>query len=232
MRSFVRTREAWLRHPVGERLLRAEHQRVAEVLQNLFGYYLVQAGGWGAHATLCDTSRIRHRFVLDTLADGADLVADPQRWPLASDSVDVVVLPHTLELVANPHAVLRETERVLIGEGHVVLLGFSPWSAWGAWRAFARGRGVPWSGRFISERTARDWLALLGFDTLALYHHAYGLPLRAEWQDRALERVGASRVPVLPAGGYTLVARKRVIPATPVRPRWSPTTRLAGTVRA
>ena len=63
MERFVRTREAWLRHPVGARLLHAEQQRVTEVLQNLFGYYLVQAGGWGAHATLCGGSRITTQFL-------------------------------------------------------------------------------------------------------------------------------------------------------------------------
>ncbi len=232
MQSFARTRDDWLRHPVGARLLRAEQQRLAQVLPNLFGYYLVQAGGWGAHTNLCTDSRIRHRFILDDVPEGADLVADAERWPLASDSVDVVVLPHSLELVVNPHRVLRETERVLIAEGHAIIIGFNPWSAWGMWRWAARRRGVPWAGRFLSEGTVRDWLALLGFDTLALYHHGYGLPVRAEWQDRVLERLGASRMPVFPAGGYTLVARKRVVPATPIRPRWSPTARLAGTVGA
>ena len=45
--------------------------------------------------------------------------------PLASQSVDLVALPHVLEGHPNPHEVLREVERVLIPEGQVVLSGFN-----------------------------------------------------------------------------------------------------------
>lgn len=218
----ARRRDAWLRHPVGARVLAAEQARLAEILPNLFGYYLLQAGGWGRHTALCDDSRIRRRFVMDTnLKHDPDLVAQADAMPVLSDSIDVVVLPHTLELADEPHRVLRETERVLIGDGHVVVLGFNPWSTWGLWRLFLRGRGVPWSGRFLSERTLCDWLALLGFDVVAVYRHSYALPVRLGWLDQLLERAAQRGWP-LPAGAYVLVARKRTVPLTPLRPRWRP----------
>lgn len=222
MPTKARRRDAWLRHPVGTRVLEAEQARLAEVLPNLFGYYLLQAGGWGRHIALCDDSRIRRRFLADTNTKrDPDLVAQPDALPILSDSIDVVVLPHTLELAGEPHRVLRETERVLIGDGHVVILGFNPWSAWGLWRLFLRRRGVPWSGRFIAERTLRDWLALLGFDIVAVYHHSHALPARLGAIDRWLERAAERGWP-LPAGAYVLVARKRTVPITPLRPRWRP----------
>lgn len=222
----TRRRDAWLRHPVGARVLRAERARLDRILPDLFGYNLLQVGGWGRHAALCGASRTGRRFLVDQSGPDVDLVADPEYWPIASDCIDVVVLPHTLELVAEPHRVLREAERVLIGEGHLVVLGFSPWSAWGLWKLLLRRRGVPWSGRFISEARLRDWLALLGFDVLAVHRHSYAPPVRMgrvaewfEWAGRAGNPIGA--------GAYTLLARKRVFGMTPLSPGWRPSRGLA-----
>ena len=38
--------------------------------------------------------------------------------------MDLVVLPHTLELSHDPHAALREVQRVLVHEGRVAIAGF------------------------------------------------------------------------------------------------------------
>jgi SAM-dependent methyltransferase len=50
------------------------------------------------------------------------------RWPASfdalpfpSDSIDLVVLPHSLELAHDPHQMLREVERVLRPEGRLVI---------------------------------------------------------------------------------------------------------------
>jgi len=74
-------------------------------------------------------------------------------------------LPHVLEFSAQPHALLREAERVLRAEGSVVISGFNPLSLWGAARALGwERRQVPWCGRFIGLLRLKDWLALLGFE--------------------------------------------------------------------
>ncbi len=189
MKISTRRRDAWLRHPFGARLLATERALMDAVLHNLFGYYLIQVGGWGRAAYLCDASRIRHQYIVDDRGNDADLFADPDAWPIASDSVDVVVLPHTLELTADPHAVLREAERVLIGEGHLVVLGFSPWSLWRFFR--------PGKGRLVSEWRLKDWLALLGFDVVQVRRHS------PKWL----------------GGAYVLLAKKKVAGMTLVGPK-------------
>ncbi len=46
--------------------------------------------------------------------------------PFESQSVDLIVMPHTLEFTADPHGLLREVERVLIPEGRLVIIcGFN-----------------------------------------------------------------------------------------------------------
>jgi len=115
---------------------------------------------------LCGASRVSHCIVIspDT-GEAANLYAGGDRLPLASESVDVFVLPHTLEFHPNPHALLREVDRVLIPEGHVVILSFNPWSLWGVFRVLLGWRKqMPWCGQYYSRPRLRDWLSLLGFD--------------------------------------------------------------------
>ncbi|MBT1649187.1 methyltransferase domain-containing protein, partial [Klebsiella pneumoniae] len=45
------------------------------------------------------------------------LVCDYDALPFEPSSLDLVVLPHTLELSRDPHHTLREVERVLVPEG-------------------------------------------------------------------------------------------------------------------
>ena len=59
------------------------------------------------------------------------LYCDFDALPFPQHSVDLVVLPHSLELARDPHQTLREVERVLVPEGRVVIAGFNPASLWG-----------------------------------------------------------------------------------------------------
>jgi SAM-dependent methyltransferase len=138
--------------------------------------------------------------------------------PFASDSIDAIVLPHTLELVEDPYAVLREAERVLCAEGCLIICGFNPWSGWGARRLFAhylrRPAFPPGTRRLLSELRLRDWVALLGFDVASVYGYLGMLPIAST----------AGRCEVAPhaawrAGAYMLKARKRMQTMTLVRPK-------------
>ena len=202
-----------------------ETARLSAILSNLFGYHLLQVGQLG-DADLLAGSRITHRVVVGVEADSEariGLYARADALPLASDSTDVVVLPHTLEFEADPHQVLRETERVLIPEGHVVILGFNPWSLWGLWRLFLRrGAYPPWCGNFRSLTRIKDWLALLGFDTIEEHGYFFRPPLqnvRVMQKLSFMENLGARWWPGL-AGCYVLLARKRVATLTPIKPSW------------
>jgi SAM-dependent methyltransferase len=224
----------WYASPLGRSLLGFEREELDKVLPGLFGFYLVQVGA-AMDEYLLGCSRIRlhivmddHRRVAEACAPGQLLgvYAHGATLPVQSDSVDVVVLPHTLEFEAAPHDTLREVERILVAEGHVVILGFNPWSLWGLWRLFRWNRRShpPWHGVFRGTLRIKDWLALLGFDLLLSrsyffrppLHHA-GMMRRLLW----LERLGARLWPYL-GGGYIIVARKRVVTLTPIKPRWRP----------
>lgn len=215
---------AWYKLNLGRYVLEDERERLDNILPDLFGYHLLQAGRM-ADADLLQTSRISHRMIMDSDGDvtnpASALYGRADALPIASDSLDVLVLPHTLEFEPDPHQVLREAQRALIAEGCLVILGFNPWSLWGLWRLARRNSDKPpWCGRFLSLMRIKDWLALLGFDVVETHPYLFRPPLQHEGIMKKLnfmETTGARLWPNL-AGGYVIVAKKRVIALTPIRP--------------
>ena len=229
--STAQSLSEWLVTAHGTAIAAIEIAQVRELLANLFGYHIVQIGD-PSLPSLIDHSRIAHRVRIGCTAElgNVDLCAVPGALPIAPNSVDVVVLPHALEFAINPHEVLREAERVLIGEGHLLIVGFNPWSSFGLWRRAIGWRGVaPWSGRFLSLTRLHDWLGLLGFEVERVVRASFRPPLaHAQWHQRIefLERMGGHLWPLL-GNVYVVLARKRVALFTPVRERWRKRRRLA-----
>ena len=215
----------WYEQPLGQALLSEELEELERVLPGLFGYHLLQVGRW-ARCDAFNSTLINHCMVMVPGAgysDRAGLLGDPAALPLAAESVDVVILPHVLEWHGDPHQVLREIDRVLVPEGHVVIMGFNPMSLWGLWRALRLGRGpVPWCARFMTIRRTVDWLKLLGFKRVACRRYFFRPPVIHAGVMRHLdfmERLGRRWWPRL-GGAYMLVSRKKVVTMTPIRPRW------------
>ncbi|TLZ14859.1 MAG: class I SAM-dependent methyltransferase [Gammaproteobacteria bacterium] len=152
---------------------------------------------------------------------GADIIARPSQLPLIGDSIDAALLPHTLEFAPDPYAILREVDRVLGGEGQLLVLGFQPWSLWGMRARWSRAGFPPGMRRVLSQRRLREWLVLLGFEVIATQHYLYLGP----WSRGLASGEGAGRMLrrgltyPLAAGAYLLRARKRLYTLTPIRLR-------------
>jgi len=216
---------AWFRAEPGAIVCAIEQRLLGRVLPDLFGYHIVQLGSH--HGTgLCGTSRISHQVRVDLGHEANPAVhlhCAEDALPFAPNAIDVLVLPHVLEFADDPRRVLREAERVLIGEGHIVIVGFNPWSLYGAWSLACRWGGrPPWVGRFIGVARVKDWLQLLGFDIQHVLRGAFRPPCRHPGLNRRLafvERLGAFAWPWF-ANVYVLVARKRVEGVTPLKASW------------
>ena len=178
----------------------------------------------GVYLAYLDACPIRRKTVVTlriVAAVSSSLVADVARLPFASDSVDALIMVHTLDFSSDPHQVLREAERVLIAGGRVIVIGFNPYSLWGLWRLFGRWRGsVPWCGQFLSYPRLNDWLTLLGFGIEGTDVMEFRPPTRSSAHLDAVERFGRRVCPML-AGVYVVRAVKRVSRVTPVRQHWS-----------
>ncbi len=217
----------WFACDQGSLLLEDEIKRIAQQLYALFGYHILQIGNIGG-GNFLNGSKISHKIIAGLIPDeqlkqNSAFYCDCNNFPVMADSVDVVVLPHVLEFQANPHQVLRETERVLIGEGHIVILGFNPLSLWGFWRLFlAWGDRPPWQGHYIGLTRIRDWLKLLDFEVIKLERFYFRPPFRSLkllQKIEFMEKLGSYCWPWL-GGIYLLVAKKRVVPLTPIKLQW------------
>jgi len=234
---------AWLRTAPGRYLLAWEQDRLDHAVTDAFGFHAVQLGlpeidglranrmphRWVATDSLMVPEALPMPPPTDTLIttlsphEPTSLHCDFEALPFPNASIDLVVLPHALELARDPHLTLREVERVLVPEGRVVIAGFNPASLWGLRqrtghlrRALGLGRErslyLPRAGEFIGYWRLRDWLRLLGFEVEAGRFGCWRPPLNSEkWLQRFawMDPVGDRWWPVLGAV-YFLVAVKRV----------------------
>jgi len=173
----------WLDEPRGKGLLWEEGRLMRAALDRVFGDYLLQVGIWGATDQFLRYSRVRHSALISAQTGSfqsnaedpvSRVVTDPEHLAVASDSVDAVLLPHTLETTANPHQLLREVDRVLRPEGRLIVLGFNSPSWWSLRQKFSDGGFLPGVDHFQGHHRVTDWLHLLGFhtDKPCFYHPA------------------------------------------------------------
>jgi SAM-dependent methyltransferase len=210
---------AWYATALGQHVLAREQAYIDRAVTDVFGYNAFQLGM--AEHDLLRASRITLRVRVD-VGGAAQIRADFDRLPVASNCADLVLLPHVLEFSGNPHQILREVARVLLPEAHVVIACFNPWSLWGFRRMLDSRDQYPWRGRFINLPRLKDWLALLDFEIVGGQMGCYAPPcIQQKWLDRFgfMEEVGDRWWPM--AGGvYFLQAVKRVHGMRLIMPAW------------
>ena len=234
---------SWLQTAPGRVLLEWEQDRLDHAVADAFGFHALQLGlpeleGLRANRmphrwVACDSLVGHEALPLPPPSDElitSQLAVEPialycefDALPFPENSIDLVVLPHSLELARDPHRTLREVDRVLVPEGRVVIAGFNPASLWGLRQRAGRvrrGMGfgrdaplyLPRAGEFIGYWRLRDWLHLLGFEVEGGRFGCYRPPLMSPtWLERFgwMDRVGDRWWPVLGAV-YFLAAVKRV----------------------
>ena len=219
----------WFATPPGRYLLAWERAQLDLAVADIFGFHALQLGM--PELPGLANNRMPHRWLATSVAaSGAAFVTDFSALPFQANSLDLVLLPHALELASDPHTTLREVERVLVPEGRVVICGLNPVSLWGLRQRRTRlyhrlGLGplfLPEAGVFIGYWRLRDWLRLLGFEVevarFGCYRPAFS---NQKWLQHFgwMERAGARWWPILGAL-YFLVAVKRVHGMTLLSPAW------------
>ena len=251
----------WFQTPPGRYLLAWERAQFDSTVADIFGYHALQLGlpeldalranrmphRWLASSTVLHPATPTGPDPAHRVFDGVQdrprptrtaLMTDFAALPFPANSLDLVVLPHALELNVDPHTTLREVERVLVPEGRVVISGLNPASLWGLrqrrahmYRRFGVGElFLPEAGDYIGYWRMRDWLRLLSFEVevgrFGCYRPAVASEKwlqRFEWMDRA----GNRWWPILGAV-YFLVAVKRVRGMRLVGPAWKTVPSRAG----
>ena len=215
--------QRWLQTPLGSSLLQQEARVVEEAFDGMFGEQCLQLGYWGDPKTFVRLARTQRCALITEFpqTDGVSAIGQLHRLPVQDDSIDLVILPHTLDFSDRPHAVLREVHRVLRANGQLIVLGFRPGGLWGL-RRLVPGAGMPPGElHLVSDRRLRDWLKLLDMRIHGLtgYFFRWPLPGLKGKASPQWERRGRRWWPELSAC-YMLSAQKRISTLTPVRPLW------------
>jgi len=233
--------QQWFETPPGRYLLAWERAEFDRAVADIFGYHALQVGL--PELDTLQANRMPHKWLALSEPSSVqgpvkpDIVTSFSALPFEENSLDLVVLPHSLELNLDPHATLREVERVLVPEGKVVICCLNPASLWGLrqrrahlYRRFGFGDlYLPDAGDYIGYWRLRDWLRLLSFEVETSSFGCWRPAFASEqWLDRFawMDPVGERSWPIFGAV-YFIVAVKRVRGVTLIGPAWKKAKRLA-----
>lgn len=228
--------KSWQDLPNGDAIVSSIEEKLQPWWQKFFGYHLLKVGAL-SHDIDTNNSPIKHQItccVSKSCAENTALennerqhsdciVGELDDLPLLEHSVDVCLLSHTLEFSLDPHHVIREANRVLIPNGYIVITGFNPFSLAGLNRFMPyRKNHTPWNEHFFSPMRVKDWLHLMGFEILSDERCLYS-SLVGNMSERNVVknwRKFASNYLTSLGSVYIIIAKKRVLPLTPIKPKW------------
>ena len=230
----------WYEGLLGRSALDTLENVCAELMSEAFGYYAIQTGILSGKHDLLKASRIattfsiananvKHHQQQQAVPKKISVISSPEQLPVATDNVDLVVASHVLESSQDPHQVLREIDRVLVPEGHCILIGFNPLAhvkMGGLLSALKKDK----DNRAPSMFRIKDWFSLLGFEVLESHY----VGLRPNIKNKKLfakmgwmENWGEFAGPAL-GKLYVLHVRKQVIAMRPHKKIWRAPAVLSG----
>ncbi len=217
----------WFSYGAGLSVSNLESALLKNLSKDIFGYHLILIEDFGNISKAFQECPVNCQTILRESIkspEKSSIHARGEEMPLANDSIDLAVLPHTLDFSEDPQQILRETERVLIPEGRLLIVGFNPISLWGVWRIFFRKFSkIPWCAHFFTQRRISDWLSLLGFDiecvdVCSFFPPVKNRPLQKYFS--SIEKFGSKYLTMV-AGIYVVRAVKRVSTVRPIESRWA-----------
>lgn len=215
----------WYHHTMlGQRLIASERDLVARGLAGRFGSHLLQLDS-GLHEPLFEQRLYGCGTLVCQLENRAPcpvVRADAEALPFEPESIDALVMHHTLDQCDNPYQAVREAALALRPGGLLVIVGFNPFSAWGLRALLSRAQAGIWRSRFIRSGRVADWMQVLDFELERHEKHLFFPPHQQPGWMRHLGFLGRLQRRLLPGTGavYLLVGCKQVAGRINGRPRW------------
>ncbi|MFC6440590.1 class I SAM-dependent methyltransferase [Bowmanella sp. JS7-9] len=222
----------WQELPLGENVRDAAETVLKGFCRQFFGYHLLQLGDLSSEMNL-SACPIRHKIRQKTHQDAqAGLVSSAEELPYQENSLDVVVLAHELDFSRDPHQILREVDRVIIPDGHVVIIGYNPLSLANLTRFIPLKRSyLLRQARFFTAARIKDWLSLLGFDIVCDERRVFSSLLFSKaYSNNSKVQTFLQRYLSLFGSVYVIVAKKRESTLTLIKPKWRAKPKLAQVV--
>lgn len=219
--------KSWLTQPLGKYLLNFEKN----VLESTLKYLKINDSiiiGQPNFLDCLSQLQIKNKIYLSQFPEKNNnlptICSREDKLPIATEIIELVYLPHTLELVNNPHEVLRETYRILKPEGYLIITSFNSFSLWGILRMLLKfTKKSPWNGTFSNTIKITDWLSLLGYNVTATKYFLNNLPFN---NDKYLSKtkfldIISSKLNLPFCSSFAVIAKKRTSTLTPITPKWS-----------
>ncbi|MDY7220397.1 methyltransferase domain-containing protein [Denitrificimonas sp. JX-1] len=197
----------WFRTAKGQLLGKMERELLEAQLVRHFGSYILH---YNPVVPIVAAPSIRQSVSIGDPQINVEMQCTENKWPVAADAVDVVVLQHSLDFARSPHDVLREAAHCVRPGGHLIIVGSHTWSLFGVYRFLSC--NVWKDAHYLAPARITDWLSVLGFSVEKRCYAAYIPLLTASKLQNKLARLEHYAVArQLPLGGcYMLVARKMV----------------------
>lgn len=209
----------WYQQAPGKAVLERERILLNQLLSELNGSHILQIDMLNDERLL-NASPIKHKVRVNTEISagitGSVVAANLTELPFLPNSIDVVVLNHILGFFDEPELLLKEIDSILKPEGHLVVVGFNPFSLWGLIKLYVNTTLPPWQEKFIPAIKVRYWLNRLGLSVIDYRTVFFPPPLENANILRKLdfmEALGQLYFQNLGAV-YILVAQKKRIPLT------------------
>ena len=225
--------------------LEKEQQIVDDILSQQFGYFLLHFNRFNCLDT--STSKIPHQFGYSRqLQFATDICGLANQLPIASESVDLLVMPHILGAIDHQGLLLAEAYRVLRNDGMFVLSEFNGWRAKShkLWQEL--NKKVPQSinqpivkkslkNRLLKPKASLTQLMSLrnrifqveqfGFEVVKKVSFSLIMPSKnigfkqQQWYHKFT--TDSSGLAASVCLGYVLLLKKSVSELTPIKPRWN-----------
>jgi len=247
--KYVKSQANWYQTLSGQSSLDALDSLCAETLSEIFGYYAIEIGLVSEQHSLLQHSRITTSFrlfdkaskdkinILSNKNDNipSSLISTTEQLPIATDNVDLVIASHTLESSQDPHQVLREIDRVLVPEGHCILIGFNPSPISQLRTQFgqlirSKLKQDKNSCKMQSVTRVKDWFSLLGFEVMDVHYMGMRPAIKNQklfdslsWLENLNEYAGS----VL-GNMYVIHAKKQMVAMRPDKKVWRAPAVLSG----
>jgi SAM-dependent methyltransferase len=220
----------FLNSPLGRNILATEEVFYHNSTQNIFGYYAIQTG-------LPQINFLSNNKISSKMSLGRDISCDLQFLPFETNSIDLIICPHTLEFTPNHHIFLQECYRILIPKGKIIVSNFNPRSLLAV---FGKANPILKQINYISVSNLQQQLSTLNFNICGGKFFNYLPPFNSNKYLHYFEffnKIGDRWFPTF-ANSYALVASKDVVTPTFVgtrrmfspKPSFAPNLGVAGSI--
>jgi SAM-dependent methyltransferase len=206
--------------------------KISPLLAEIFGYHALLYST-KAKKLVDENLSVRHSFILANESQSnveneqPSILCRYTELPLSSDTIDLIVIPEVLQQAQFPHQILREVERTLIPEGHIILLVENVFS----WQSMKNRILIfiaepHFKTRVISRSRISDWFRLLGLEICREIPVSTSVDYSTDLQNKSKQRKNnwlenfADLRKIFFSSYYIILAKKKVSTLTPIRSSW------------